>query len=171
MNLSDHFTLAEMVASATARRLGIDNTPSFGVIQNLARLCKAILEPLRAHINSSHLTPIIINSGFRCEELNRAVGGTWNSNHLYGYAADIHVNSIEEGREWFCWIRDNCEFDELIWECSSKHGGKASPSRQASAATSPSRGTRGKPFTFWIHVAYRHNRNRRKVIDFLEKTQ
>lgn len=86
MNLSDHFTLAEMVVSQDAARFGIDNTPDDAQIDNLRRLCR-VLETVRATLQS----PIIVSSGFRSKELNRIVRGRRRSAHLQGLAADIIV--------------------------------------------------------------------------------
>ena len=87
--LSNHFSLAEMTQSATAKRLGIDNTASIPVIANLKALCTNILEIIRMEWGE----PIIVNSGFRCEKLNKAVGGAKTSDHIYGNAADIRTLS------------------------------------------------------------------------------
>lgn len=84
MNLSIHFTLEEMMASATAKRLGIDNTPPQDVLDNLNRLTQE-LEKVRALTG----LPLNVQSGYRCPELNQAVGGVPNSYHTYGCAADI----------------------------------------------------------------------------------
>ena len=77
-------------------------------------LCREVLEPLRQHVGK----PIRISSGYRCPALNKAVGGVATSQHLTGEAADIHLDSIEEGREWFKWLMDNTNVDQLIWERS-----------------------------------------------------
>ena len=84
MNLSEHFTLEEMVLSQTASRQGIDNTPPDEVVTNL-RLTAAGLELVRSLL----LNPITISSGYRCKALNSFVGGAINSAHLSGFAADF----------------------------------------------------------------------------------
>lgn len=141
MNLSEHFTLEEFTRSATALKYGINNTPNQEQIANLKALCENVLEPLRQHFN----VPIIINSGFRCGALNShpEVNGASNSNHLYGYAADIRIPDIATGNRWFAWMMDNLEFDELIKERNTK--------------TSP---------TFWIHVAFKRNGQNRQIVKF-----
>ena len=83
--LSPHFNLKEFVNSDTARKLGIDNTPTLRDIANLRELCVRILEPLRDFIGE----PIKITSGYRCPRLNKAVGGVATSAHIVGFAADI----------------------------------------------------------------------------------
>ena len=80
-----YFTLDEFVRSATATAHGIDNTPSKEAVTNLELLVSRVLDPLREAWGS----PIIVTSGYRCEELNKRVGGVKTSYHLRGMAADI----------------------------------------------------------------------------------
>ena len=87
MRLTKNFELEEMVRSVTARERGIDNTPPKKVKENLRMLCEEVLQPLRDRWGA----PIVVSSGYRCPQLNRAVGGVRNSDHLYGCAADIHA--------------------------------------------------------------------------------
>lgn len=140
-----HFTIEELYRSDTAKRLGIDNKPSTQQTINLVYLAANVLEPLRVAMNE----PVKISSGFRCQALNKAVGGVYNSQHLKGQAADICIDGdMKKGRRWFNFIRDNLVFDQLIWEHNSRTG------------------------TYWIHVSYvfpDFGPNRRKVIDGLEK--
>lgn len=84
MNLTPHFSLAELVASTRAQQLRIDNTPPADVIDRL-RTTAEMLERIRATLDA----PIVVTSGYRCPALNRAVGGVSNSDHLNGQAADI----------------------------------------------------------------------------------
>lgn len=104
INLSKHFTLDELTKSATAIRLGIDNIPNETELKNLQDLVDNILEPLRHHYGR----PIIITSGFRCEKLNKAVGGSKTSQHRFGQAADIRSVSDKrcDNKELFDMIRD-----------------------------------------------------------------
>lgn len=85
MQLSDHFSLEELIASETAVRLGIDNTPSEALIPNLFVLARG-LESVRAALGGR---PIHVNSGYRCRALNSKIGGAKNSLHMLGLAADI----------------------------------------------------------------------------------
>jgi|AntAceMinimDraft_12_1070368.scaffolds.fasta_scaffold01274_12 hypothetical protein len=85
MKLSEHFYLDEFLVSETAARRGIANQPSDAAILQLRALCQTVLEPLRAHLGS----PIVVTSGYRSPELNRAVGGSLHSLHMQGRAADI----------------------------------------------------------------------------------
>ena len=94
--LTDNFTKEELVASATAKRLKIDNTPSKEESEKLHLLASKILQPLR----DAYRNPIRISSGFRCKALNKAVNGVPTSQHLKGEAADIN-NGIPENRKIF----------------------------------------------------------------------
>ena len=94
--LTDNFTKEELVASATAKRLGIDNTPSKEESEKLHLLASKILQPLR----DAYRNPIRISSGFRCKALNKAVNGVPTSQHLKGEAVDIN-NGIPENRKIF----------------------------------------------------------------------
>ena len=140
-----HFTIEEMYASDTARRLGINNQPNMQQMINLVYLCAYVLEPLRVAMNE----PIKIGSGFRCEKLNKAVGGVSSSQHMKGQAADLCIDGdIRKGRRWFEYIKNHLPFDQLIWETNSKTGSS------------------------WVHVSFvfpDFGKNRRQVIDGLIK--
>ena len=112
--LSEHFKLTEFERSDVARQLQIDNRVPAELIPSLRTLCREVLEPLRQHVGK----PIRINSGYRCPALNGSeqVQGQTNSQHLKGEAADIHLDSVAEGRDWFKWLMDNTNVDQLIWE-------------------------------------------------------
>lgn len=85
MQLTEHFSLEELTASEMAVRSGIDNTPTPEIIANLRRLAEG-LERVRVAL---HGKPIHVSSGYRCEALNRAIGGAAKSAHIQGLAADI----------------------------------------------------------------------------------
>ena len=156
MKLTEHFTLSEFERSATAEKYHIDNRVPSQYIPTLQQLCKEVLEPLRSFVGG----PIVISSGYRCNQLNIKVGGAYASQHTVGEAADIQLpltsytawddnrrhTDLEEARRWFDWIQDHCDFDQLILETSN-----------------------GKDF--WIHVSCRKNRkkNRHQVIRYLKK--
>ena len=139
-----HFTMEELYASATATANGINNKPSVQQMINLVYLTAYVLEPLRVAMGE----PIKIGSGFRCEKLNKAVGGVYNSQHMKGQAADLCIDGDrQKGRKWFNYIRDHLPFDQLIWEHNSKG-------------------------TYWVHVSFVYpdfGKNRHKVIDDLLK--
>ncbi|MBR7051541.1 MAG: DUF882 domain-containing protein [Bacteroidaceae bacterium] len=107
MNLSPHFTLEEMLHSDTAEKKHIENRINAVEVNNLVRLCTKVLEPLREHFHQ----PIHINSGFRCQALNKAVGGADNSYHMKGRAVDIPMHP-----GWLAYIRDHLPHTELINE-------------------------------------------------------
>ncbi|MBL4751990.1 MAG: peptidase M15 [Flavobacteriales bacterium] len=111
MELSKNFTLAEMTRSDTAEREGIDNTPDKKAEEYLERVCNEILQPVREHYG----VPITPSSGFRCEALNSAIGGSPKSQHMLGQAVDFTVPGIDIVN-LARWIRDNVEFDQLILE-------------------------------------------------------
>lgn len=106
-----HFTLGELTRSATARRLGIDNTPTRQATANLKQLVANILDPLR----EAYGAPIYVNSGYRCPVLNRAVGGSASSQHLTGEAADITAGSKAGNRRLYELLR-NLPVDQAINE-------------------------------------------------------
>ena len=133
MKLTSHFTLSEFTYSETAQRKNIDNTPSPNTIANIKALCEEVLEPAREEYGRA----MIISSGYRSEQLNKAVGGAKTSLHMTGCAADIVCS---EPRRLFDIIKANGKFDQLLWE----HAGK----------------------TQWIHVSYKPNgKNRQQAND------
>ena len=103
-----YFKLSEFINSATANRLGIDNIPSFEVVDNLNRLAD-YLDGIRAKFGK----PILISSGYRCPMLNKAVGGAVNSQHLKGLAADLVCSDMEK---LLSIIRETKGFDQVITE-------------------------------------------------------
>lgn len=108
----EYFTLKELTRSATAEAKGIDNTPTPEVEKNLTLLVENVLDPLRKLSGK----PITVNSGYRCPELNKAVGGSKTSDHVKGFAADITGGSKEENERLFYLIKYNFNFKQLIDE-------------------------------------------------------
>jgi hypothetical protein len=109
-----YFTLKELTRSATAEAKGIDNTPTPEVEKNLKLLVDNVLDKLREIYGK----PITVNSGYRCPELNKAVGGSKTSDHVKGFAADITGGSKEENERIFNIIKHNFHFKQLIDEKS-----------------------------------------------------
>ena len=108
-----HFTIAELSASATAQYRGIDNTPTAEAVENLTLLVENVLDPLREAFGSR----ILINSGYRCPALNKAVGGTTKSQHISGEAADITAGSKSANRRLFNLLRSlRLPVDQVIDE-------------------------------------------------------
>jgi uncharacterized protein YcbK (DUF882 family) len=111
-NLSKNFRLFEFVYSETAKRLKIENNPTDVVVENLKNLCEFVLEPLRELVGK----PIKINSGYRCFALNEAVGGSKESQHMQGKAADLKVDGMTVA-EVVAMIRNSeIQYDQLIEE-------------------------------------------------------
>ena len=141
INLSEHFTLGELTKTKT----GIDNVPNEEQVNNLRRVCRW-LEQLRRRWNNLYGEgddPIIINSGFRSPEVNKAVGGWAQSNHLHGCAVDIRCMNLEQAFRYASLLLDISDithenFDELIIE-------------------------RSRLGNYWIHFAVRPFGNRRRT--------
>ncbi|MCD8206469.1 MAG: D-Ala-D-Ala carboxypeptidase family metallohydrolase [Bacteroidales bacterium] len=129
-----YFTIDELCASDTARARGIDNTPSAEAVDNLTALVDNVLDPLREAWGA----PIIVNSGYRCEALNDAIGGVNSSQHKTGQAADIVPKGRrrDEVRKLFRLVEVlGLDYDQLINE---------------------------KDYT-WVHVSYKkEGKNRRQ---------
>jgi len=135
MKLSDHFTLSELTKSSTAERLGMENEPGSTEIENLIMVCDQILEPVRNYYD----IPFTPNSGFRCLNLNREIGSSDGSQHVKGEAVDFEVPGIPN-KEVALWVKDNCEFDQLILEFYKE----------------------GIPDSGWVHCSYTIEKNNRK---------
>lgn len=137
--LSRHFSLDEMTRSRTASRKGIDNTPPEEVVMALRDVCVQILEAVRLHYG----VPIRPSSGYRCAELNKAVGGSSKSQHCRGEAVDFEIPGVSN-YDLAVWISDNLVFDQLILECYRP----------------------GNPNSGWIHVSYKAGVNRNRVMTY-----
>lgn len=108
-----YFTIKELCKSSTAIQKRIDNTPNSEIVNNLKQLVDQVLDPLRKRYGK----PIKVNSGYRCEQLNKAVKGAANSQHIKGLAADITAGSAEENKILFELVQElNLPFDQLIDE-------------------------------------------------------
>lgn len=128
-----YFTIAELCKSTTADRLGINNRCKNEHVVNLTALVDNVLDPLREWYNK----PIMVNSGFRCPELNKAVKGSKTSQHMSGQAADIDTGDRQQNKLLFEYIRKNLPFDQLIDESNFA----------------------------WVHVSYRADgKNRNQVL-------
>ena len=95
-----NFSYDELIASSTAKRLGLDNTPNEQEKEKLRRLAIELLQPIR----DAWKSPIIVNSAFRSEQVNKAVGGVKNSQHRLGEAADITIGGKDRNRKLFNFI-------------------------------------------------------------------
>ena len=113
MKISDHITYAEAIHSNTAKRRGIDNTPNPTQVENMKLTAEKIFEPLRKFVGG----PIKVNSFFRSPELNTKIGGSKTSQHCKGQAIDIEdVFGYKTNAEMYNWIKENLDFDQMIWE-------------------------------------------------------
>ena len=135
-NISEHISYKEGVYSITALRLGLNNDPTKTHLTNMELLAEKIFEPLRKHVGG----PIKINSFYRGPELNKAIGGSANSQHCKGQAIDIDdVYGYMSNADMYEYIKNNLSFDQMIWE----FGNSDNPD--------------------WVHVSYVNeeaNRNR-----------
>ena len=116
MKLTEHFSLAELVASQVSTRKGIDNAPGPAIIANLTRLA-ALLEQVRALVGG----PITVSSGYRSPALNRAVGGAASSAHVLGLAADISTNKLAPKALALLIRQSGIVYDQLIYEGTWVH--------------------------------------------------
>ena len=141
MNLSEHFLLAEFTRSESAKRHGVSNDPTPEHLENIKLLCKNVLEPIRAKFG-----PLNISSGYRSKVLNHYIGGSLSSQHCEGKAADIDQDGMggASNTELFHWIKDNIDFDQMIWEF----------------------GDNNKPD--WVHVSYNGAKNRKQILKALK---
>ena len=111
--ISKHISDKEATKSITALRLGIDNTPNGTAYNNMKTLAANVFEPLREWVGG----PIKITSMYRSTELNEAIGGSKTSQHCKGQAIDIDdIYGYKTNAEMFEYIKNNLEFDQLIWE-------------------------------------------------------
>ena len=135
-NISKNITYAEAIHSSTAKRKCIDNTPNPTQVENMKVLAEKVFQPLREWVGGS----IKVNSFFRSPELNTAIGGVASSQHCKGQAIDIDdVYGYKTNAEMYAWIKENLNFDQMIWE----FGTDMNPN--------------------WIHISYvseEDNRNR-----------
>jgi zinc D-Ala-D-Ala carboxypeptidase len=138
MQLSKNLSLLEMTNSQTAKRLGISNQPTEAHLASMKVLAENIFQPIREHFTK----PIWISSGYRSEALNKAIKGSKTSQHCKGEAMDIDMDGHKgpTNAEVFNYIKENLNFDQLIWEFGSK--------------TSPD----------WVHVSYKKGGPQRKQI-------
>lgn len=137
MQLSKHLSLAEVIRSESAKRLGLSNMPTPQHTENFKKLAENVFEHIRNHFN----IPIHISSGYRSQALNAAIGGSLSSQHCKGEAIDIDMDGTAiTNKQVFDYIKDNLSFDQLIWEF----------------------GNAGNPD--WVHVSYSASGKQRKEV-------
>jgi hypothetical protein len=128
--LTANFTLEEL----TKTRFALDNTPSPKVVENLQLLCEKVLQPLRDAVG-----PVNVTSGYRSKVVNEAVNGARNSDHLWGYAADLQSPDGNH-RKLYDWLKANAMFSQLIYEFGND--------------TQPQ----------WVHVSYNPKDLKREIL-------
>jgi len=131
--ISDHISYKEATFSNTAKRLKITNKPKEEHIENMELLAEKVFEPLRDWVGH----PIKVNSFYRSEKLNKRIGGALSSAHISGQAIDITSLGGKTNLEMFHYIKDNLDFDQLIWEFGEE--------------------------PIWLHVSYKP-KNRKQVL-------
>jgi len=125
--LTQNFSLHELVKSETALRHDMENSPGPAETGNLAELAGKVLQPIRDHFQKG----VKVNSGYRSPDVNAKVGGSRTSDHCKGMAADIEIPGMPNA-ELAEWIRDNLAFTQVILEFY----------------------TQGIPDSGWVHVSY-----------------
>lgn len=139
MKLSEHLDLSEVIRSESAKRNGISNMPTAQHIENFKLLAEKVFQPIREHFRC----PIHISSGYRSKELNSIIGGSSSSQHCTGEAIDLDMDGTPNGvtnRMVFDYIKNNLEFDQLIYEFGND--------------TNPD----------WVHVSYESSGKQRKQV-------
>ena len=137
MNLSENFTLQELIYSDTAIRRGIDNKPNDETIENLKIVCENILEPVREYFKA----PVIVSSGYRSVAVCEAVGSSAKSQHTKGQAADFEIFGIPN-KDVADWIVNNIDFDQCILEFWNEN----------------------EPNSGWIHCSFNSAGNRKQYL-------
>ena len=132
--ISKHISYKEAVGSNYAKQKGIKNKPNDAQVENMKLQAEEVFEPLREWVDA----PIKVNSMFRSLELNTALKGSKTSSHMKGEAMDITSMGGKSNLEMFHYIKDNLEFDQLIWEFGKEPK--------------------------WLHVSYNKDNNRKQVL-------
>jgi len=134
-NISKNISFKEATFSKVSKRLKIKNEPSETQLKNMKIIASKVFQPLREWCDH----PIRVNSMYRCPDLCVAIGSTKTSQHTKGQAIDISSLGEKTNRELFEWIKENLDYDQMIWEFGNNENPK------------------------WIHVSYvnkKNNRNR-----------
>lgn len=136
MKISKYLTLAELTTSQAAIRHKIDNTPSNEIIEKLKIIGDKVFDPMREALGK----PIRVSSGYRSAKLNKKIGGAKSSQHVKGEAIDLQGMEGLKNSEIFEYIKENLEYDQLIWE----FGDHKEPA--------------------WVHVSYKKTGNRKQIL-------
>ncbi len=136
MMISRYISYNEATVSQTAVRKKIENKPSLEQLEQMETVAERVFDVVREHFG----VPIRVSSFFRCEALNKAVGGAKNSQHVKGQAIDMQGTGTLSNSAIFKYIKDNMDFDQLIWE----FGNDKNPA--------------------WVHVSYNKSHNRKQIL-------
>jgi len=143
--ISDHITYHEATYSRTGERLNLDNTPNPKQLKCMAEVAENLFEPLRKWVGG----PIKVNSFFRGEPVNTAIGGSKHSQHMKGQAIDIDDTfGHKTNAEMYHYIKDNLEFDQMVWEFGGEYPD-------------------GNPN--WVHISWVSHRPNRKKLTVAKK--
>lgn len=134
-NISKFITYKEATHSATADRNNIENVPNEEQLTAMKLVAEEVFEKVREHFG----VPIGVNSFFRCLKLNKVLNGSKTSQHMDGEAIDMDGIGVDNVHI-FNYIKDNLEFDQLIWE----YGTDENPA--------------------WVHVSFSSKKNRKKIL-------
>lgn len=140
--ISKHISYKEATNSNYAKEHKIENKPNDEQLENMQLIAEKVFEPLREWVGG----PIKVNSFFRSEELNSGIKGSLKSSHLKGQAIDLTSMGGKTNLEMFNYIKDNLDFDQLIWEY-------------------------GRHNPVWLHVSYKSEKNRKQVLIIKEVGQ
>lgn len=143
--ISDHISYKEATYSQTGVRRGFDNTPNDKQLKCMEEVAENLFEPLRKWVGG----PIKVNSFFRGEQVNTAIGGEKSSQHMRGQAIDIDDTfKYKTNAEMFHYIKDNLDFDQMVWEFGTEYPD-------------------GNPN--WVHISWVSHRPNRKKLTIAKK--
>lgn len=136
--ISENISYTEATKSSTAVKYNIDNTPDNEALERMRYVADKVFEPLREHFG----VPIMVTSFYRSPKLNKKIGGSSTSEHVYGSAMDLDADvlGLITNRQIFNYIKDNLDFNQLIWEF----------------------GTDKEPA--WVHVSCKEYGNKREIL-------
>ena len=140
--ISKHISYKEAINSNYAKKHKIENKPNDEQIENMQLIAEKVFEPLREWVGG----PIKVNSMFRSKKLNTGIKGSLTSQHLKGQAIDLTTMGLKTNLEIFNYIKDNLDFDQVIWEYGRKN-------------------------PVWIHVSYKAKNNRKQALVIKEVGQ
>lgn len=136
--VTKNFTYGELLESETAREEGIENAPNDQQLRRLFKITKTVMQPIRDHLDA----PVRVTSGFRTQELNEAIGGARESQHVKGEAIDFVADGYTVNEVFEEVVTGDFYFDQIIWE-----------------------------FGNWVHISYTTRRANRSEILTAKKNE